>query len=169
MVAWPKDLSSLSKRKIPAAILPIDSTSDLQRKARCSTSSFVATASICTQDHHIRFRHWLIITKNNDYWVGWGGVGWWWRKRKERLLTGCLTENLMFSTIHLSVSAHSSSDRTKRTSTFKPLILSPLSMVFISVSIWLLPVVFSWKTPVGEQGFHACKPCTPTWKCYQVP
>lgn len=46
MAAWPTESSSFSTRRTPAVIRPIESISDLHRKARCLSSSRETTASI---------------------------------------------------------------------------------------------------------------------------
>lgn len=66
MVARPIDSSSFKTRRIPAAILPIESTSDLQRTARCSSSSFETTASICKQDSGGKWSICFIQTDKNS-------------------------------------------------------------------------------------------------------
>ncbi|KAK2434575.1 disease resistance protein RUN1 [Trifolium repens] len=47
LLNWPTEPSSLSNHRIPAVIRPMESISDLHKKARRWNSSLVTTASIC--------------------------------------------------------------------------------------------------------------------------
>lgn len=132
--------SNLSTRRIPAAIRPMESTSDLHKKARYLSSALVTTASIC-QIHKL-----LYYTKQGDRNQ---------RTNLQNFCTGCLTENFKFSTIHFpNPSSISSSQFTMSTSMFIPPNLSAVSLRG--------PSGLSCLILCGERGFKICRPSIPT-------